>query len=84
MTTKGARHFLFLSRKGMNADGAKEFVMEMSSVGAQIEAPVCDITDATALQQALDSVKGRMPPIRGCIQAAMVINVRFTPLLRPV
>jgi hypothetical protein len=74
MGTKGAKHLLLLSRKGMRTEGATKFIEEMTQAGICIEAPVCDIASESALRQTLESTTQRMPPIKGCIQAAMAIG----------
>lgn len=75
MQTKGAKHLLLLSRTGSTSQSAKEYIAEMRELGMSIEAPPCNVADATALRRVIDSVATYMPPIRGCIQASMVIQV---------
>jgi hypothetical protein len=74
MGTKGAKYILLLSRKGMRTEGAIEFFEEMTGAGVYIEAPACDIASKAALSQTLELIAQRMPPIKGCIQAAMAIG----------
>lgn len=78
MAINGAKNLLMLSRQGRYAMGAEEFIEEMRAAGVHIEAPACDITVASCLQEALEAAaKAKMAPIKGCIQAAMVIHVSF-------
>ncbi|KAF2642056.1 hypothetical protein P280DRAFT_541610 [Massarina eburnea CBS 473.64] len=43
--------------------------------GVRVEAPPCNIGNAQALQTALEGVRSRMPPVRGCVQASMILQV---------
>jgi FlaA1/EpsC-like NDP-sugar epimerase len=75
MVSLGARNFLMLSRSGAASSAAQEFVDEMAAKGVNIEAPLCDITDEARVSAVVQEYKDRMPPIRGCIQATMVLKV---------
>ncbi|KAI8284743.1 Compactin diketide synthase [Colletotrichum sp. SAR11_57] len=43
-------------------------------MGVMVSCPAADVTDAAALRKALDDVSAEMPPVKGCIQAAMVLK----------
>ncbi|KAI8253821.1 Highly reducing polyketide synthase alt5 [Colletotrichum sp. SAR 10_77] len=43
-------------------------------MGVTVSCPAADVTDAAALRKALDDVSAEMPPVKGCIQAAMVLK----------
>ncbi|KAI1179866.1 putative polyketide synthase [Nemania sp. FL0916] len=70
MITKGARHFLLLSRSGAKSKSAKAFINATKTAGIDVRAPSCDVSDPVALQKVLDSYKQTMPPIKGCIQSS--------------
>ena len=78
MASRGARHFILLSRSGAKGTRAKAFVEELRSQGCHVEAPACDITQAEILKQVLEQCAKTMPSIRGCIQGTMVLRVRTT------
>lgn len=50
---------------------------ELKSKGVTVFCPAADVTDAAALRKALDDVSAKLPPVKGCIQAAMVLKVRI-------
>ncbi|KAK3302901.1 putative polyketide synthase [Chaetomium strumarium] len=79
MVSKGARHLVLLSRRGLQADDAKitEFARDLESSGAQLYCPPCDVADADSLRAVLAHCRAHLPPIRGCIQAAMVLRDGF-------
>ncbi|KAF2736977.1 hypothetical protein EJ04DRAFT_595149 [Polyplosphaeria fusca] len=74
MSSKGAKNFLLLSRSGAKSEEAKTFIAEMSGAGVNIEAPPCDIANLTVLCQVIKEARERLPPIKGCIQASMVLE----------
>ncbi|KAL8894713.1 MAG: hypothetical protein Q9192_004102 [Flavoplaca navasiana] len=79
MVGRNARHFLLLSRSGTdNNAAARDLIAAMKARGIFILAPRCDITDEHAVKRILEECKQTMPPIKGCIQASMVLKV-FNP-----
>ncbi|KAM7203160.1 putative polyketide synthase protein [Naviculisporaceae sp. PSN 640] len=69
----GASNIVLLSRSATEAKNA-EFVDELRALGVSVEARNVDIADAKSLNEALGSVRKTMPPIRGVIQGAMVLQ----------
>ena len=76
MANRGARNLLLLGRSGAKSEAAQALVEDLCLQGVHIEAPACDITNAESLSAVLESVSKKMPPIKGCIQGAMVLQVR--------
>ncbi|KAL2871600.1 type I polyketide synthase [Aspergillus lucknowensis] len=74
MADRGAQHLLLLSRSGAKSAAAQALVESLQSRGVQIHAPPCDITSADALAAVLAECATTMPPIKGCIQGAMVLK----------
>jgi NAD(P)-dependent dehydrogenase (short-subunit alcohol dehydrogenase family) len=75
MATKGAKHLIVLSRSGATSQAAAKVVDELTKQGITVAAPQCDVSSATSLSEVLDEYAKTMPPVRGCINAAMVLNV---------
>ncbi|KAL4905236.1 hypothetical protein BDW74DRAFT_178239 [Aspergillus multicolor] len=71
---RGARNLLLLSRSGPSTPAARELVNSLRADGVTIQAPPCNIADANSLCLALQDSSTSLPPIRGCIQAAMVLQ----------
>lgn len=74
---QGARNLILLSRSGAVKQSAMQLVIDLEAYGAQIATPACDVSDKGALRDALDRCMETMPPIKGCIQGAMVLRVRY-------
>ncbi|KAI1490502.1 putative polyketide synthase [Biscogniauxia mediterranea] len=75
MISKGARNLVLLSRRGAkNNKKLESFVQGLRSSGATVYCPACDVADAESLAKVLEYCRAHMPPIKGCIQAAMVLR----------
>ena len=74
MVQQGAQYLILLSRSGPRKS-VKSFLENLKTRGARVETPACDITDKNSLQSVLDHCARTMPPIKGCIQASMVLSV---------
>jgi len=79
MAERGARHLLFLSRSGTTRQEARALLEELNAQQVQALAPQCDITDLKQLRTVVEEACKQMPPIKGCIQGAMVLRVRPNP-----
>ncbi|KAI0451923.1 hypothetical protein F5B21DRAFT_485082 [Xylaria acuta] len=73
MASRGARNFIVLSRSGASTQAAMDVISELTVKGIQVLAPICDLSSAHQLSAALESCAG-MPPIKGCINAAMALQ----------
>ncbi|GKZ33434.1 hypothetical protein AbraIFM66950_003331 [Aspergillus brasiliensis] len=78
MAERGARYLLILSRSGPQSPEARQLVAELHKTGVRVHAPVCDLADRETLARVLHEAQSpdgaAMPPVRGCIQASMVLQ----------
>ncbi|CAH0050429.1 unnamed protein product [Clonostachys solani] len=74
MVDRGARNLVVPSRSGAASGAALELVDDLTGRGVNIITPKCDVASQESLSQVLDDCEKTMPPIRGCINAAMVLN----------
>lgn len=79
MCSRGAKSIIILSRSGRQHAGFAELDAYAKQSGLQLTVEACDITNAASLASALDAVKTKCPPIRGCINATMLIRVSLLP-----
>ncbi|KAI1820011.1 BcPKS1, polyketide synthase [Xylaria intraflava] len=73
MCQQGARNLILLSRSGPSSPVAQALVRELRGKGVSVETPRCDVSNSTSLSAALQSC-AHMPPIKGCLQATMVLK----------
>ncbi|MEV6280268.1 type I polyketide synthase [Nocardia sp. NPDC051832] len=78
----GVRNLLLVSRRGMNADGAAEFVTELSAHGVAVTVAACDIADRQALRDLLAAIP-RDKPLSAVMHAAAVLDDGVVESLTP-
>ncbi|RSM05543.1 hypothetical protein CDV31_009534 [Fusarium ambrosium] len=74
MVDRGAKHLIIPSRSGPSSPSARQLIDELTKKGANLMATNCDISSETGLTTLLQECAKTMPPIKGCINAAMVLQ----------
>jgi acyl transferase domain-containing protein/NADPH:quinone reductase-like Zn-dependent oxidoreductase/acyl carrier protein/short-subunit dehydrogenase/SAM-dependent methyltransferase len=74
IASRGVGNLVLISRRGQEAPGANEVIAELADLGVNALAISCDVTDAKALSMVIDHVRKTMPPLKGILHAAMVID----------
>lgn len=72
MLDRGARHFVFLSRTGAEKPEALGLVEELKEHGATVDVVQGDVSERGDVDKAIRTAR---LPIRGVINAAMVLQV---------
>jgi NADPH:quinone reductase-like Zn-dependent oxidoreductase/malonyl CoA-acyl carrier protein transacylase/SAM-dependent methyltransferase/acyl carrier protein len=74
MVSRGAKHLIVPSRSGATSQAAAQLLSELRSRGVNIVAPKCDVSLRENMANMLQDCARTMPPIKGCINAAMVLQ----------
>jgi acyl transferase domain-containing protein/NADPH:quinone reductase-like Zn-dependent oxidoreductase/surfactin synthase thioesterase subunit/NADP-dependent 3-hydroxy acid dehydrogenase YdfG len=74
MTGKGARHLVLMSRSGPKSDVEQSIIDRMKSRGIDVMVAKGDVSIKQDVQRILSEVKKTMPPVKGIMHAAMVID----------
>ncbi|KAI1105776.1 hypothetical protein F4804DRAFT_111633 [Jackrogersella minutella] len=74
MADRGAKHLIAPSRSGSSKPVVAEVILELTKRGVTVVAPQCDVSSEEALAKALEECSKTMPPVKGCINAAMVLQ----------
>ncbi|KAF9763871.1 hypothetical protein IL306_002970 [Fusarium sp. DS 682] len=74
MVDRGAKHLIVPSRSGATSQVAAQLLAELTSRGVDIIAPKCDISIREDVEAMLEDCARTMPPVKGCINAAMVLQ----------
>jgi acyl transferase domain-containing protein/acyl carrier protein len=74
MAGKGARHLILLARHGLASAEAQQSVARLRESGANVVVVNCDVADPVALQKVLRDLRETVPPLRGIVHAAMVLD----------
>lgn len=77
---RGARRFAFLSRSGTDSTQAAILVEDIEKAGATVQVIRGDATSKVDVDRALKSIPADYP-IRGVVNAAMVLRVSKVPSL---
>src|SRR5690606_33357606 len=70
---QGARHLMLVSRSSPSV-AAQEAIREMEAAGAQILTMQADVSNEAQLRQVLATIEAQMPPLRGVIHSAGVLD----------
>ena len=70
----GARSLVLTSRRGLEAQGARELQVELESLGARVSVKACDVADRGQLADLLGSLAQTHEPLRGIVHAAGVLD----------
>ena len=91
MVSEGARHLALMSRSGPRAEIAEELAA-LQADGVTVMDLRADVTDPDDVRRAIEKVTQELPPLRGVVHAAMVLddtfiheldNARFNSVLNP-
>jgi len=74
LAEKGARHLILINRSGPVSEEAKAALDAFNAQGVRVYATACDVADKTALAALLKRCDATMPPLKGIIHAAAVID----------
>ena len=74
MARRGAKHIITMSRTGLKSAATQSLVKEMQAHGTSLHVLECDASNAASVKTSLDEIETSTPPIRGIIQAAMVLR----------
>lgn len=75
MAARGAGHIILLSRRTLSIRKQGIIIKELELLGAKVHVVTCDIGDSSAVMKCIDQCGNLLPPLRGVIQAAMVLQV---------
>lgn len=70
---RGARHLVLMGRSKPN-DKARQVIAEMERSGTSVLTIQADIADPTAMNSLVDRINSDMPPLRGLVHAAGVLE----------
>nr|MBP6709060.1 SDR family NAD(P)-dependent oxidoreductase [Accumulibacter sp.] len=74
LASKGARHLILISRSGPEAEEARSAINQLEQQGVEVYAAACDVTSREALAALLAETARTLPPLRGIVHAATVID----------
>ncbi|WP_394834886.1 type I polyketide synthase [Pendulispora rubella] len=80
---QGARHLALLARRPPTVAAHCEALARLRERGVVVHVAPCDVADGEALAGALDDIERRLPPLRGVVHAAGVLDEGMLAHLTP-
>lgn len=74
MADRGARYLIVPSRSGPSSKAAVDALAELKDLGVHVASPKCDVASEPSVRAMLDDCTRTMPPVKGCINAALVLQ----------
>jgi acyl transferase domain-containing protein/aryl carrier-like protein len=74
MVERGAKHLVLMGRSGAATDVAKKAIKKMKKAGAKIKVAKADVSDERHVAKLLKSIKKSLPPLKGIIHTAAVLD----------
>jgi acyl transferase domain-containing protein/NADPH:quinone reductase-like Zn-dependent oxidoreductase/acyl carrier protein len=74
LVEKGARNLILISRSGPSSTEALDAIERLRNQGVRVHAASCDVTNKAALADLLKETAKTLPPLKGIVHAATVIN----------
>jgi len=71
---RGAGNLLLVSRRGPATPGLDEATEELEALGVRVHVRACDIEDGEAVRALVAECGAGLPPLRGVVHAAMVLD----------
>ncbi|ESZ94274.1 polyketide synthase [Sclerotinia borealis F-4128] len=84
MITRGARHIVLLSRSGKTSDKISSLIDEAKCSDAEVIVRPCDVSSREKVDNLINVSLFNMPPIRGIIHAAMVLDDVLFETMTPI
>lgn len=77
MAAQGARHLVLVGRRGVASEEAAAAIEGLRRAGCQVRIANVDVTHEKQVVDLLVDIAGTMPPLRGVVHAAMVLDDAF-------
>jgi NAD(P)-dependent dehydrogenase (short-subunit alcohol dehydrogenase family)/acyl carrier protein len=81
LADNGARHLVLVGRSGMASPAAEAAVTALREAGVAVVVAKADVADEGQVCDVLAEIRRSMPPLRGVIHAAMVLDDALLPQL---
>ena len=74
LVEKGAKTLVLISRSAKLSDDAEETINRLKNQGVKVYKRACDVTDKKALTALIAEIQQVLPPLKGVVHAAMVLD----------
>src|SRR4051812_23322232 len=81
LVDNGARHLVLMGRSGVSSPAAEAAVTALRQAGVAVVVARADVTQEAQVAEVLADLRRSMPPLRGIVHAAMVLDDALLPQL---
>ncbi len=74
LSRRGARHLVLVSRSGRPSEEGQAVIDAIAATGTRVTVMTCDVSSPEQLQGVLERIERELPPLRGVVHAAMVLE----------
>ncbi len=74
LVDKGARSLVLISRSAKVSEDSQKIIDKLKQKGVAVYTHACDVTDKTALRKLIAVIQRDIPPLKGLVHAAMVLD----------
>jgi acyl transferase domain-containing protein/acyl carrier protein len=74
MAAQGARHLVLVGRRGATSPRARETLRVLEAAGVEVTVYAADVSEARDVVDCLTTIGRTMPPLRGIVHAAAVLD----------
>ena len=74
MASEGARHLLLIGRSGARSARARQAIEDFKAQGVEVVVWAADVAEERQISECLEAVEISMPPLRGIVHAAAVLD----------
>lgn len=75
MAARGAKSLVFLSRSGRVSPPVTEMLDDLKRAGCKARIFICDVANIDHVKSVVEDCAASLPPIKGCIQCSMTLQV---------
>ncbi len=74
LVEKGAKSLVLISRSAKVDEDAGKTITELQAQGISVYVKACDVTNSSALTSLISEIQNEIPPLKGIVHAAMVLD----------
>ncbi len=83
LAARGVKSLVLSGRNERPSPAARTVLTELSQAGVQVTLLPCDITEASDVRRVLETINTQLPPLRGVVHTAMVLEDKLLSDLDP-
>lgn len=81
LAERGAGRLVLVGRRGAQTPGIAADLERLRALGAEVDVRACDVTDRHQVTDIVQQITRSLPPLRGVVHAAMVLDDALLPQL---